>query len=193
MYSTALKRGVISTLIYLVSCASFASDTPPSILKDPVLGLRYDISKTKFEPLAKTEASKCQTNENRTSVMFVYGKYTDNSSRTYYVLGGYDVWKYPDKPQEKFEADEYGAVFYIQGDKCIHLDEARQTFIDRVFNDEMSPQVLQALATDAATRLVRAFGGADRLKVELRNQRVDMTDLPVELRAAFKPYGILPR
>lgn len=172
----------------MMGCTCLAANTPPAILKEPILGLRYEVTKTKFEPMPSNEASKCQSNENLTSVWFVYGKYTDNSSRTYYVTGGYDIWKNPEPNQQKYEADEYGGIFYISGDECIYIDEARQTFIDRVFNEEMSPHVLQALASDAAARLVRAYGGADRLRREVRHQKVDIKALPTELRKALTPY-----
>lgn len=172
----------------MMGCTCFAANTPPGILKEPILGLRYDVARTKFEPMPQKEAEKCQSNENLTSVWFVYGKYTDNSSRTYYVTGGYDIWKKPAPNQPKYEADEYGGIFYISGNECVYLDEARQTFIDRVFNEEMSPHVLQALATDVAARLVRAYGGADRLRLEVDHQKVDIDALPAELTKALKPY-----
>jgi hypothetical protein len=35
---------------------------------------------------------------------------------------------------------------------------------------------------------VRAFGGADKLQTELRNQHIHPASLPPELREAFKPY-----
>lgn len=175
----------------MMSYTCLASNKPPGILKEPVLGLRYDVATTKSEPMPKEEAEKCQTNENLTSVWFVYGKFADNSGRTYYITGGYDVWKNHEPNQPKYEADEYGGIFYIRGNDCIYIDETRHTFIDRVFNDEMSPRILQGLATDAATRLVRAYGDANRLRSEVRNQKLDTDILPAELKERLKPY-LLP-
>jgi hypothetical protein len=188
MYSIALKKAAAGAVLFLVGCACFASDNSPRILKEPILGLRYDRSKTQFETLPRSEACKCESNENLTSVWFIYGKFKVNSGRTYYVTGGYDVWNQPEPGQEKYDADDYGAVIYIDGDKCVLLDEARQTFIDRIFNDEMSQRALQALALDVVKRLETAFGGPDKLSAELHKQHADLTVLPVELRNAFKPY-----
>jgi hypothetical protein len=39
-----------------------------------------------------------------------------------------------------------------------------------------------------AARTVKAFGGADRLRAEIKNQRIDFDRLSPELQEAFKPY-----
>jgi len=186
MYSTALKKIVTSAILFFTGYACFASNTPPRILKEPVLGLRYDISNTRFESFPTNETAKCETNDNMTSIWFVYGKYKTNSGRTYYILGGYDIWKKPEPNQPKYEADEYGGVFFIEGDKCVYIDEAKQTFIDRVINDEMNLQILQGLASDYAARLGKAFGGTERLRMEIHNQNIISDDLPTEIRSALK-------
>ena len=52
----------------------------------------------------------------------------------------------------------------------------------------MPDRVLKALAADLAARTVKAFGDPDRLRAELKAQRVDFNALPSELQEAFKPY-----
>ena len=48
--------------------------------------------------------------------------------------------------------------------------------------------ILKLLAVDLAVKTVKAFGGADRLRTEIRNQRIDFNQLSPELQEAFKPY-----
>lgn len=174
-------------MLLIVSSAGFASNNPPRILREPVLGLRYDVAKTRFEAMAASETAKCETNENAASVWFVYSKHMTNAGRIYYVTGGYTVWKNPEPGQQKYEADQLGGVFYIEGEKCVYLDEARQTFIDRILSEEMDLPILQGLAADYAVRLQSALGGADRVRREIRQQRIDVDDLPPEIRGALKP------
>lgn len=191
MYSTALKKTIAGTMLLLISSTCFALNKLPRILREPVLGLRYEVAKTRFEPLAASETAKCETNEHAASVWFVYSKHATNAGRTYYLTGGYTVWKHPEPGQQKYEADRLGGVFYIEGEKCVYLDEARQTFIDRIVNEEMDLAILQGLAADYAVRLQNAFGGADRVRREIRQQRTDLDDLPPEIGEALKPIVAL--
>lgn len=188
MSSIVLKKATAGAMLLFMACVCFASNNPPRTLKEPVLGLRYNVSTTRFEPLPAIETAKCETNDNATSVWFIYAKHKTNSGRVYYISGGYTVWRNPEPGQPKYEADEYGGVFYIEGEKCAYIDEVRQTFIDRVFNDEMDLQTLHGLASDYAIRLQKAFGGTERLRLELRNQKVDPDDLPAEIHEVLKPY-----
>jgi hypothetical protein len=48
--------------------------------------------------------------------------------------------------------------------------------------------MLKALAFDFAARTVKAFGGADRLRAEIKAQRIDFNSLSPELQEAFRPY-----
>lgn len=175
----------------LASCACNAASTKPSILQEPVLGLRYEISNNRFDTLPKSELARCeafQDDENRSATWYIYGKAKDASGRIYYVSGRYETIHNPARQEDRYDTSNLGAVFFIDADRCVYLDEARQTFEDRIFNNEMPQDVLQALAADVAARLQRAFGGIDRLKLELRNQRIDLQSLPTELRHAFKDY-----
>lgn len=192
MYSIALKKAFVGILMLLASCACVAASTRPLVLQEPVLGLRYEIAKNRFDTLPGSELVNCETlqdDNNRSATWYIYGKVKDPTGRTYYVAGGYETVHNAIRNEGRYETTNLGAVFYIEASKCVYLDEARQTFEDRIVNDDMPQHVLQALAVDIASRLQRAFGGADRLKVELRNQRIDVQSLPTELKQAFQVYG----
>jgi hypothetical protein len=75
----------------------------------------------------------------------------------------------------------------ITGNKCSAEGPARDVFEAQDFNVTPQP-VLQQLARDLVTRLARAFGGADRLRAEIKNQRIDYDQLSPELQEVFKPY-----
>ncbi|MDP3672223.1 MAG: hypothetical protein Q8R69_21365 [Telluria sp.] len=59
---------------------------------------------------------------------------------------------------------------------------------DARFFEETPQPVLQQLAAAHARTLAQLFGGPDRLRAELRNQRIDADRLSPELLEAFKPY-----
>ncbi len=68
------------------------------------------------------------------------------------------------------------------------MDEpADESFEVRDF-DQIPLPILQQLARDLATRLVRAVGGPDKLRAEIKSQRIDYERLSPELQEAFKPY-----
>lgn len=70
---------------------------------------------------------------------------------------------------------------------CIADGTAREVFDVRDFNETPQP-ILQQLSRDLAARLVKAFGGADQLRTEIKNQRIDFDQLSPELQEAFKAY-----
>ena len=192
MYSIALKRSVAGTLMVLASYACDAAATKPRFFQDPVLGLRYDLAKHRFDNIPASDLVNCenyQDTSTHSATRYIYGKVKDPSGRTYYVSGGYDIFHDPANNETRYETTNFGAVFYIDANNCVYIDEARQTFENGIFNDETPQHVIQALALDVAARLQRAFGGAERLKVELRNQRIDLESLPTELKQAFKGFS----
>ena len=79
----------------------------------------------------------------------------------------------------------------MTGDKC-GGDDAEETFevhdLDAENDGNVPIPMLKALAVDFAARTVKAFGGADRLRAEIKAQRIDFNRLSPELQAAFKPY-----
>lgn len=190
MHSIVLKRLITAVLLVFSSAGVLAADPGPRILSEPVLGLRYEAARVKFEPLPAQALANCesmQDNEHVRSVWFIFAQATDSSGRTYYVTGGYDIRK--DAPNHlKYETGDFGAVFFTDRGTCTYIDMARQVFDDRLFDEELPEAVLKSLAADVARRLVKAFGGPDKLRAEFRNQHVDKDALPPELLAALKPY-----
>jgi hypothetical protein len=179
-----------ATAFALVSCSTFAALPSPRILSEPVLGLRYEAARAKFDLLPKHAYANCEymvDSEDWQSVWFIYAQATDLSGRTYYATGGYDISrKSTSKPQ--FTSGNAGLIFTTDRGSCRTLDQVRDTFDARLFDDDITEPVLKLLANDFAKRLERAFGGAAKLRTELRNQYIDRDALPPELLEALKPY-----
>jgi len=192
MFSTVLNwRAVASAALVFISSTAFASNPVPRILREPVFGLHYELARAKFDPLPAQALTNCETladNENLRSVWFVYGQARDASGRTFYVAGGYDIWLDGRPSYKKFEVEDVGLVFYTHAGTCEPLDPARDIFDQRNFDDVLTQPILNQLAVDVVRRLERAFGGPERLRLELRNQRVNLGTLPPELRDAMKAY-----
>lgn len=190
MHSFALSRFVAGALLALSSYSELAALPSPRILSEPVLGLRYEAARVKFDPLPNHVLANCENlndNEEWKSVWFIYAQAQDSSGRTYYATGGYDISKKPPhKPQ--FTTGDEGLIFFTDRGSCRTLEQVRQTFDARLFDDEITEPILKLLAADFAKRLERAFGGAAKLRAELRNQHIDKDALPPELLEALKPY-----
>jgi hypothetical protein len=187
MHSIALKR-IITAALLVSTCSALAAERGPRVLTEPVLGLRYETARVKFDPLPAHALANCETmrdNEYGKGVWFINAQATDSSGRTYYVIGGYEFST--DTPG-RYETGGLGAVFFIDRGSCTYIDMARAVFEDRLFNEELPASVLKLLADDVAKRLVKAFGGPDKLRTELRNQHIDKDALPPELLVALKPY-----
>ncbi|TXG00705.1 type VI secretion system tube protein Hcp [Massilia arenae] len=192
MSSIATRTIALCALLLCSMVESWAStDTPPRILREPVFGLRYESAKIGFERLPPSAIASCPTlsdDENGRAVWYVFGKASDSSNRTYYVIGGYEIRTAAPFPHQRYQTDGLGIVFSIEGSMCTIIDSARQVFDDRLFDDELPQPILKLLAHDVTARLVRAFGGADRLETEFANQRIDRDTLPPELAQALQPY-----
>ena len=194
MPSTAIKR-IATTALFAISTAASAtgSDKPPQFLTVPVLGLRVPLEHINVEPLPEHIGEKCPQlyDEQRyTAHMWIFGQARDAAS-SYYVLAGYYKRSSPGPDRRKYEFAEQGTVFTVTDDKC-GGDGADETFRSHDPNADnngnVPDRVLKMLAVDLAARTVKAFGGRDRLIVELKAQRVDFEALPPELREAFRPY-----
>lgn len=159
-------------------------------MREPVLGLRYETARVKFDPLPAQALADCETlidNDYSKGVWYVYAQATDASGRIYYAVGGYEI-RNNVPPHLKYDNDGFGVLFFTDRGTCTVIDMPRQVFDDRLFDNEMPQSVLKQLAADLVARLARAFGGPDRLRLELRNQHVDPESLSPELREAFKGY-----
>ena len=189
-----LKQAIAGAVFVLANAQALAADPAPRILREPVLGLHYERAQVKFDRLPPQPLANCETladNEYRTGEWYVYGKTRDASGRTFYVTGGYEEWLDGRPAHRKFDTEDLGLVVYADSQSCEPGDPARDTFDQRGFDDILTPSILKQLAVDVVRRLERAFGGPDRLRLELRNQRVDLDTLPPELRDAMKA-GVPP-
>ena len=190
MHSIDLSRFLATAVLALTSCSVFAALPSPRILSEPVLGLRYEAARVKFAPLPSSVRANCENlkdNEEWQSVWFIYAQAEDSAGRVYYATGGYDLSKKPSrKPQ--FTTGDEGLILFTDRGSCTTLEQVRQTFDARLFDNEITEPILKLLAADYAKRLERAFGGAAKLRTELRTQHIDKEALPTELMDALKPY-----
>ena len=190
MHSIDLSRFLAAAVLVVSSCSAFAALPSPRILSEPVLGLRYEADRVKFSPLPSTVLANCENlkdNEEWQSVWFIYAQAQDSMGRMYYAAGGYDLSKKsPRRPQ--FITGDEGLIFFTDRGSCTTLEQIRQTFDARLFDADITEPVLKLLAADYAKRLERAFGGAAKLRAELRNQHIDKEALPPELLEALQPY-----
>jgi len=75
----------------------------------------------------------------------------------------------------------------LQHQACVIIDhEGPYRLADDDFTEEYSRDIQQRLMIDYANRLVAAYGGKDKLRIELLNQYVDVTTLPEALRYALR-------
>jgi len=151
------------------------------------------IERVNLEPFPEELRATCgqiQDNEVHTVRVWIFGKAKDAAS-TYYILTGYFKRRNPEPDQRLYEFWENGSVFTVGRGKC-GGDDAQETFEvhdpNAELHDNVSDAILRDLARDLAAQTVRAFGGPDRLRAEIKNQRIDFNALPRELQDAFAPY-----
>lgn len=193
MPSTAIRK-IIAAILCLISATAVAagSDKPPRFLTVPVLGLRLPLERISVEAFPDELRAMCSQieDEYRTSRLWIFGHAKD-AAKSYYVLTGYTRRRNPEPDQRLYEYWSDGVIFTMQGNKC-GGDGAEETFDVRDPNADNNGNVpipiLNALAFDLAARTVKAFGGADQLRAEIKNQRIDFNKLSPELKAAFTPY-----
>ena len=193
MLSTVISR-TVAAILFAVSTttAAMESTKPPHFLNVPVLGLRLPLDRINLETFPDELRMKCGQieDEYRTSRVWVFGRLND-AEKTYYVLTGYTKRLHPEPGQRLYQYWNDGLVFTVQGDEC-GGDGAEETFEtadpDAENNGNVPIPILHELARDLAARTVRAFGGPDKLRAEIKNQRIDFNQLSPELQEAFKPY-----
>lgn len=190
MLSTAIKHAVIGALFVsctaTVSAAPVAGKKPPRYINDPLIGLRV-AANAKLDPLPETLIVMCKrVPEDTTSTahLWIFANASD-AGVSYYVLSGYSEVRSTPMAAPLYHSVERGGMYIVANGKCIS-DPADEYFEEPT--DEVPLPVLQVLARDLAARLVRAFGGADKLRGEIKNQRVDFDTLPPVLQEAFRPY-----
>lgn len=196
MPCTVINRLAAAALLAISATASASSsDQPPRSLTVPVLGLRLPLDRInadKFPDDLRATCDQIADDELYSGQVWIFGRAKDAAS-TYYILTGIFKRRSPDPAGERrlYENWDNGLVFTVKGDKC-GGDDAVETFEvhdPNAENDGNVPdQILRELARDLAARTVRAFGGPDRLRAEIKNQRIDFNQLPSDLQEAFKPY-----
>lgn len=186
MPSTVTKRAIIASLFAIASAVATAGNKPPRYLNEPVLGLRLDAG-AKLDPLPKQVQAVCKriADDEESSVhLWIFAQAAD-AGATYYVASGYLKMRHPPPGKPLYEPIERGGLYVVIGDNCMDdpADEAMEAP-----SDEVPLPILKQLARDLAARLVKAVGGPDKLRAEIKNQRVDFDALSPELQEAFKPY-----
>jgi hypothetical protein len=186
----------LATAALFAACTTAAASSgnkPPRFLTVPVLGLRLPLERVNLEPFPEDLRALCgqiEDNEVHTARIWVVGRAKDGAS-TYYVLTGYFKRRNPESDRRRYEYWDGGAVFTIKGGKC-GGDDAAETFAvhdpNADKNGNVPDPILRALASDLAARTVRAVGGPERLRVEIKSQRIDFDSLPQELQEALAPY-----
>ena len=194
MSSIGIKRFATAALFAICTAtAASSSDKPPRFLTVPVIGLRLPLDRVKLEPFPEDLRAMCgqiDDNEVHTARVWILGRATDSAS-TYYVLTGYFKRRNPESDRGLYELWDVGAVFTIKNGKC-GGDDAAETFAvhdpNADKNGNVPDPILRALASDLVVRTVRAFGGPERLRAEIKNQHIDFDSLPQELQETFAPY-----
>lgn len=185
MSSIATKRAILATLVMIGSAVATAGDKPPRYVIEPALGLRLDAA-VQLEPLPDEVSTLCSRDtENWISHERIFARAKD-AATTYYVVSGYSKRRNPEPGQSLYEPIVRGGLYIVTGSQCVD-DPADESFEVRDFNQTPRP-ILQQLARDLAARLVRAVGGPDTLRAEIKNQRIDFDHLSPELQEAFRPY-----
>ena len=194
MSCTAISRlAAVAWFAISATAAASSSNQLPHFLLVPVLGLRLPLDGLKLDKFPEEIRATCSQiadDEQYTGHVWIFGRAKDAAS-TYFILTGYFKRRSADPERRLYELWENGSVFAVRGNKC-GGDEAGDTFgtaDPNAENDGNVPDpILRALARDLAVQTVRAVGGSDRLRAEIKSQRIDFNKLPPQLQEAFKPY-----
>lgn len=186
-----VRKQFIAAIVLCVASAAIHAHAAPRFLRDPLLGLQYAPSKARFEPVPPCVLSRCRGlagDEYMRGVWFVFARADDATGRIFYLINGYEIRSRPEPPDfPRYETGGYGLIVMVRQDQCEVIDaDARQSFDDRLFTEELPQDILQRLATDFAVRLKKAFGGKEKLRIEIVNQHIDLDALPEELRASLR-------
>jgi hypothetical protein len=185
MPSIATKRAILATIVLLACAVASAGDKPPRYVIEPALGLRLDDG-AKLEPLPDDVSTLCTGDtDNWIYHERIFARAQD-AATTYYVASGYAKRRTPKSGQSLYEPIARGGLYAVTGNNCVD-DPADESFEARDFNQTPLP-ILQQLAHDLAARLVRALGSPDKLRAEIKSQRIDFDRLSPELQEAFMPY-----
>lgn len=188
MPSIVIKILCITAAVLSASAAAQEVERPPQFVHDPVLGLRLPAARLRLDPVPENIRALCEQmadNATWTARQWIFGvaKYP---ATTYYLVNGYSKRRNAEAGERLYIQFSEGGLYKISRGQC-DGDSARETF-DVRDPKQIQREVLLKLARDLATRLARQTGGADRLRTEIENQRIDFQQLSPELQEAFRPY-----
>ncbi|WP_342115558.1 hypothetical protein [Pseudoduganella sp. OTU4001] len=182
-------KAAVMALLILQAGPVIAKDRPPKMLRDPLLGLRYDRTLVSFEHLPKQVLAPCPTLAERESIKshwYVFAKVRGEGGEIYYLAAGYSVRAVPYPPEiPKYDLDDAGIIFSIKDDTCIVFEEPARDMFGPNLEGEIPEPVLLALANDHKQRLTQAFAGSAQLKTAMKRQRIAIDKLPPALREAY--------
>lgn len=187
---TASRKFFVTVVLATVGGIAGAADLAhaPAYLIEPVLGLRVPLPNAKLDPLPGQVRATCiqmADNDTWTGRQWIFGA-VNGDETTYYLVSGYFERLHPEPGEPRFHLPEQGGVYVIK-DKDCGGDPAREVFDVRDF--KAVPQaVLEQLAQDLKSRLLRAFGSDARLRAEIKKQRITRNRLTPELSKAFDAY-----
>lgn len=175
---------IVAVALLLMGLRAEAGESPPRILREPLLGMEYDRIRVKFEPVPRHVLSTCPTlapRERWKPIWYIFGKAESMAHGTFYVVGGYSVRTHPDPPEiPKYDRDDPGVIFSIKEGVCTVFEEAAREMFEPYLTGEIPDEVLRALAMDNAHRLIRTFG-----EKRIRASRMAIDKLPPALREAY--------
>ncbi|XLZ68828.1 hypothetical protein ABT364_20080 [Massilia sp. SR12] len=174
--------------LLLASVAS-AAERSPRLLRDPLLGLRFDRTLAKFKRVSPRLLAPCPTLVDRESIKsnwYVFAMARTANAETYYLVGGYSVRTPPFVPGiPRYEHDDAGVIFSISGESCVVFEAPARAMFEPHLAGEIPEPIVLALANDHALRMAHAFNGPSQLRAALRSQRISIQALPRPLREAY--------
>lgn len=190
MQCIAIEKFFASALLAVASLAVEAAEyaQAPKFLNEPVLGLKIERTGARLDPLPEHVRQLCMQmadNDMWTARQWIFAS-ASSEGKTYYLVNGYFVRRHPTRDQHRYHQPDQGGIYVVSGSEC-GGDPARDVLAVRDF-DEVPRVVLEQLADDLVTRLIRAYGSGDRLRAQIRQQRIGSEQLTPELQRAFKPY-----
>lgn len=190
MLSIATRKLVVTMMLATASIIAGAADFthPPKYLVEPVFGLKVALTNARLDPLPNEIRAACNQmadNDTWAGRQWIFGS-VKRDEATYYLVSGYFERHHPGPGEPRFHLPDQGGIYVVKGEDC-GGDPARDVFDVRDF-DEVPQPVLEQLAQDLKTRLLRAFGSDARLRAEIKKQRVARDRLTPELSKAFKAY-----
>jgi hypothetical protein len=189
MSFTVIESVRTAVLFAVLSASAGAAERTqaPQFVQDPILGLRLPLSSAHLDTLPEEIRGMCAEmadSDTWTGRQWIFGTVA-YSTTTYYLASGYFQRRHP-QPGQPLYFQPDGGIYQITDGKC-HGDPARETFDVRDFR-QIPQEVLQQLASDLVTRLVRTVGGPDQLRAEINNRHIDLLRLSPEVQEALQSY-----